>query len=72
MTNFIVNIPKDSLAWSHYIYNILISWWRFICNFINFQAEELKEKQEKQKLLKKAFQERGVPYYSIDEGDDAF
>jgi len=40
---------------------------------LQIQAEELKEKEEKQKILKKAFQERGVPYYSIDSmADDAF
>ncbi|XP_063685216.1 U6 snRNA-associated Sm-like protein LSm1 [Bolinopsis microptera] len=40
---------------------------------LTIQAEELKEKEEKQKILKKAFQERGVPYYSIDSmADDAF
>ena len=40
---------------------------------LTLQAEELKEKEEKQKILKKAFQERGVPYYSIDSmADDAF
>ena len=33
----------------------------------------MKEKDEKQKLLKRAFQERGVPYYSHDVmADDAF
>jgi pimeloyl-CoA synthetase len=50
----------------------------YICNIkrqfeLSLQAEELKEKEEKQKILKKAFQERGVPYYSIDSmADDAF
>jgi len=40
---------------------------------LQIQAEELKEKEEKQKILKKAFQERGVPYYSIDSmADDGF
>lgn len=40
---------------------------------LTIQAEEMKEKVEKQKLLKKAFQERGVPYYSVDLNvDDGF
>lgn len=40
---------------------------------LKMQAEDLKEKDEKQKLLRKAFQERGVPYYSIDTiADDAY
>eukprot|EP00116_Pleurobrachia_bachei_P005168 sb/3465430/ len=34
---------------------------------LKIQAEELKEKEERQKLLKKAFQDRGMPYYNCQD-----